>query len=217
MGFSAVGSCIRCCRFRCAPGEGTLGIPAHCPPKHGWAGGPRLCCPRCATFTVAWQAGWGCIRASRPRLPWSVRGPGLRPRPAHHRGRHPRIHPPRLVGGLSAPLWVFASSRLIPPSTGVCPFFPLPVESIPALLGFGGLCLRSVLSPSCRFEAHSSLLCTRSQLLQPCCPENELTVLKLLRLTRQLEKLIPLWSSLFFFFFKFLVCIVKTIVVSLGL
>ena len=111
----------------------------------------------------------------------------------------------------------FASSRLIPPSTGVCPFFPLPVERIPALLGFGGLCLRSVLSPSCRFEAHSSLLCTRSQLLQPCCPENELTVLKLLRLTRQLEKLIPLWSSLFFFFFKFLVCIVKTIVVSLGL
>ena len=110
MGSSAVGSCIRCCRFRCAPGEGTLGIPAHYPRKHRWAGGPQLCCPRCATFTVAWHAGWGCIRVSLPRLPWSVRGPGLRPRPAHHRGRHPRIQPPRLGGGLSAPLWGFASS-----------------------------------------------------------------------------------------------------------
>lgn len=77
------------------------------------------------------------------------------------------------------------------PRLGFVHFFPLPVERIPALLGFGGLCLPSVLSPSCRFEAHSCLLCTRSQLLQPCCPENELTVLQLLRFTRQLEKLIP--------------------------
>lgn len=177
MGSSAVGSCIRCCRFRCVPGEGTLGIPAHCPRKHRWAGGPQLCCPRCATFTVAWQAAWGCIRASRPRLPWSVRCPGLRPRPAHHRGHHPQ-HP------ASSPEWRGLCGFCVLPSHSSL-FWGLSISS-PSLLNvfrpFWGLCLPSVLSHTCLLEAHSALLCTRSHLLQPCSPENELTVLSVVTL-----------------------------------
>lgn len=184
MGSSAVGSCIRCCRFSCAPGEGTLGIPAHYPRKHRWAGGPQLCCPRCATFTVAWQAGWGCIRASRPRLPWSCAAQAF--------GLGPLITGaatlassllawvegfPPLCGFLRPP--VSFLSRL-----GFVHFFPLPVERISALLGFGGLCLSAVLSPSCCFSALARSCCSRAV---------QRTSWQFFN-SRQVEKLIPLNS-----------------------
>lgn len=84
---------------------------------------------------------------------------------------------PRLSGFLRPP--VSFLSRL-----GFVHFFPLPVERISALLGFGGLCLSSVLSPSCCFSALARSCCSRAV---------QRTSWQFFN-SRQVEKLIPLNS-----------------------
>lgn len=80
VGFSAVGSYIPLLSVPLCSGEGTLGIPALARETWlGWRTAPLLSSLR--DLPVAWQAGWGCIGGVRPRLPWSVRGSGLRPNP----------------------------------------------------------------------------------------------------------------------------------------
>lgn len=119
-------------------------------PGATWGWGTTALLSRDPASTVAGRAGWWLLVGAPPAAA-QVRGPGLRPRPALHRGRRPPIQPRRLGGGLPAPQWILRPQTFIPPSSGVCPALPPPCWTDSGPLGFWGLCLPSVLSHTNHF------------------------------------------------------------------